>query len=65
MKDPTTNGIEGWSQGKRAPQGMGGIRKNDINEIFSEIMEHVDGTSNGLPKMRKWTLWRGRPFTKR
>jgi hypothetical protein len=66
MKDPTRNGIEGWSQGKRAHQGIGGIRKKDIYEIFSEkIMEHVVGTSGGLPKMKNWILWRGRLPPKR
>jgi hypothetical protein len=42
MKDPTTNGIEGWSQGKRAPQGIGGIRKKDIYMRF--------------PVRRSWTM---------
>jgi hypothetical protein len=66
-KDPTTNGTEGWSQGKRTHQRIGGIRKKDIYEIFSEkIMEHVVGTSSRLQKIRKdWTLWRGRPPPKR
>jgi hypothetical protein len=61
MKDPTTNRIEGWSQGKRAPQGIGGTLKKDIYEISSEIMEHVVGTSSRLPKMKNWNLWRGWP----
>jgi hypothetical protein len=66
LKDPTTNGIEGWSQGKRAHQGIEGIRKKDIYEIFRQkIMEHVVGTSGGLPKMKNWNLWRGRPPPKR
>jgi hypothetical protein len=65
-KDPTMNDIEGWSQGKRAPQGIGGIRRKDIYEISSEkIMDHAVGTSSGLPKIRKWHLWRGRPPPKR
>jgi hypothetical protein len=66
MKYPTTNGIEGWSQGKRASQGIGGIRIKNIYEISSEkIMEHVVGTSSRLPNMKNWTLWRGRPPPKR
>jgi hypothetical protein len=30
--------------------------------IFSEIMEHVVGTSSGLRRRKKLTLWRGRPL---
>jgi hypothetical protein len=66
IKDPTWNGIEGWSPGERAPLGSGGTRKKDIYEIFREkIMEHVDGTCSWLQKMRKWSSWRGQPLPKR
>jgi hypothetical protein len=65
-KNPTTNNIVGWNPEDRAPLGSGGTRKKDICDIFREkIMEHVVGTSSGLRRREKWTLWRGRPPPKR
>jgi hypothetical protein len=56
------NNIEDWNPGERAPLGSGGTCKKDICDIFREkIMEHVVGTSNGLRRRKKRTLWRGRP----
>jgi hypothetical protein len=66
IKDPTINGIEGWSPGARALLGSGGTRKMDIYKILREkIPKHVVEISNGLQQMRNWTLWRGRPPPKR
>jgi hypothetical protein len=65
-KNPTTNDIEGWNLGERAPLGIGGTCKKDICDIFREkIMEQVVGTSSELRRRKKWTLWRGRPPPKR
>jgi hypothetical protein len=62
-KNPTTNDIERWNPGERAPLRSGGTRKKDICDIFREkIMEHVVGTSSGLRRRKNWTLWRGRPL---
>jgi hypothetical protein len=37
-----------------------------LDEIFrGKIAKQVVGTPNGLRKIRKWTLWRGRPLPKR
>jgi hypothetical protein len=60
-KNPTTNDIERWNPGERAPLGSGGVRKKGICDIFREkIVEHIVGTSSGLRRRKKWTLWRGR-----
>jgi hypothetical protein len=65
-KNPTTNDIEGWNPRERAPLGGGGMRKEDICDIFREkIMEHGIGTSSDLRRKKNWTLWRGRSPPKR
>jgi hypothetical protein len=65
-KDLTTKGIQGWGSGRWSHLGSGGTHKNALYEIFrSKIMEQVVGTSSELRKMRKWTLWSGRPPPKR
>jgi hypothetical protein len=64
-KRKSTNNSEGRNPGERASLRSGGTRKKGICDIFSEIMEHVVGTSRGLRGRKNWILWRGRPPPKR
>jgi hypothetical protein len=58
----TTNGIEGWSSGQQSHVGSGIMLKKVLYAIFrGKIAKQVDGTSSGLQKIMKWSLWRGRP----
>jgi hypothetical protein len=58
----TTNGIEGWSSGQQSHVESGVTLKKILYAIFrGKITEQVVGTSRGLRRMKKWTLWRGRP----
>ncbi|PNF25369.1 hypothetical protein B7P43_G10918 [Cryptotermes secundus] len=75
-----TGTVTGQTSGRRRqPQRKcsKGIRKQDVEEllrlrektgnvIFSgRFATQVVGTANGLRRIRKWTLWRGRPPPKR
>jgi hypothetical protein len=58
----TTNGIKGWSAGQRSYLGKGGTLRMNLYEIFGgKIAKQVVGDSRMLQRIRKWTLWRGRP----
>jgi hypothetical protein len=58
----TKNGIEGWTSGHQSHLGSGGTLKMILHAIFRwKIMEGVVRTSSVLRKLRKWTLWKGRP----
>jgi hypothetical protein len=62
-KEKTTmNGIGGWSAGQRSHLGCEGTLNKKLYEIFrGRIAKQIVGTTSGLRKIRKWTLWRGRP----
>jgi hypothetical protein len=65
-KERTTNGIKGWSTGQRSYLGKGGTLRMNLYEIFrGKIGKQVAEISRGLRRIRKWTLWRGSPPTKR
>jgi hypothetical protein len=65
-KKGTTNAIQGWSAGHRSYLGSGGTPSKTPYEIFrGKIAKQVVGTPSGLRRIRKWTLWRGRPPPKR
>jgi hypothetical protein len=60
------NTIEGWSAGQRSRLGSGETpSKNPYNIFGGKITKQVVGTSSGLRRIRKRTLWRGRPPPKR
>jgi hypothetical protein len=60
------NGIKGWSARQRSYLGSGGTPSKSPYEIFGrKIAKQVVGTSSGLQRIRKWTIWRGRPPPKR
>jgi hypothetical protein len=56
------NGIKGWSAGQQFYLGKGGMVRMNLYEIFGgKITKQVVRTSRRLQRIRKWTLWRGRP----
>jgi hypothetical protein len=58
----TTNGIERWSSRQQSHVESGVTLKKILYAIFrGKVMKQVVGTSRGSQRMRKWTLWRGRP----
>jgi hypothetical protein len=62
----TTNCIKGWSAGQRSYLGSRGTPSKNPYEIFGgKIMKQVVRTSRKLRRIRKWTLWSGRPSPKR
>jgi hypothetical protein len=62
----TTNGIEGWSSREKSHVRSGVTPKTILYVIFRGIIEKQGvRTSSGLPIIRKWALWRGRPPPKR
>jgi hypothetical protein len=57
----TTNGIGGWNSGLQSHVGSGGMLKKILYAIFRQkIAKEFVGTSSGLRKIRKFTLWRDR-----
>jgi hypothetical protein len=57
----TTNSIQGWSSGQQSHMGSGVTLKKILYAIFrGKLAKQVVGTSRGLRRMKKWTLWRGR-----
>jgi hypothetical protein len=59
----TTNGIRGCSAGQRSHLGSEGTLNRNLYEIFiGRIAKQVVVTPSGLQKIRKLTLWRGRPL---
>jgi hypothetical protein len=62
----TTNGIEGCSAGQRSHLGSEGTLNKNLYEIFrGKVAKQVVVTPSWLQRIRKWTLWRGRPPPKR
>jgi hypothetical protein len=58
----TTNGIKWCNAGQRSHLGSEGTINKKLYEIFrGRIAKQIVGTPSGLRKIRKWTLWRGRP----
>jgi hypothetical protein len=62
----TVIGIAGWSSRQISPLG----RRVSAYEVLKKTLElefvkRACGLSSGFRKMRKWTLWRGRPSPKR
>ncbi|PNF20618.1 hypothetical protein B7P43_G04259 [Cryptotermes secundus] len=65
-KRETVNYIEGCGSEQRSHLESGETSKKTVNVIFKgKIAKQVVGTCNGLRKMRKCTLWRGRLLPKR
>jgi hypothetical protein len=59
----STNGIGGRSSGQQSHLGSGVTLKKILYAIFREkVAKQVVGTSGRLRRMKKWTLWRGRPL---
>jgi hypothetical protein len=61
----TTNGIGGWSSGQQSHVGSG-VTLKILYAIFrGKVAKQVVGTCRRLRRIKKWTLWRGRPPPKR
>jgi hypothetical protein len=66
MEETTTSGIGGCSSEKRSHVDSGVTLKKILYAIFRwKFANQVVGTSTRLQRMKKWTLWRGRPPPKR
>jgi hypothetical protein len=62
----TTNRIEWCNAEQRSQLGSEGTLNKKLYEIFrGRIAKQIVRTPSGLQKIRKWTLWRGRPPPKR
>jgi hypothetical protein len=58
----TTNGIGWWSEEHRSHQGSERATNKKLYENFrGRIARQIVGNPSGLRRIRKWTLWRGRP----
>jgi hypothetical protein len=64
MKEKTTtNSIRGYSSGQRSHLGSEGTLNKILYAIFrGKVAKQLVGTSKRLRRMKKWTLWRGRPL---
>jgi hypothetical protein len=61
-KRATAIGIGGWSPRHLSPLGrIGPIYKTLKKTLELEFVMRANGMSSGFQKMRKWTLWAGRP----
>jgi hypothetical protein len=66
IEETTTNGIGGCSSGQRSHVESGVTLKKILYAIFRwKFTKQVVGTSRRLQRIKKWTLWRGRPPPKR
>jgi hypothetical protein len=55
----TTNGIEWWSSGQQSHVESGVTLKKILYALFrGKVEKQVVGTTRGLRRIKKWTLWR-------
>jgi hypothetical protein len=65
-KEKTTTNGGGSSSVQQSHVESGVMLKKILSAIFRvKVAKQVVGTSRGLQRMKKWTLWRGRPPPKR
>jgi hypothetical protein len=61
-KRATVIEIRGWSSRQLSPPGRRVLAYEDFKKTLElDFMKRACGMSSGIQKIKKWTLWRGKP----